>query len=594
MISRFNASNTFSLSALQAIQDWANYQLITPIPVDIIGYNTDTIWNDSYYGPENIPCAHNISAFSYLQTNPDGTAVSFQPDGPYPESPETATVKANVYWEMCNIAIDNASCAFTTKTSTNTAVEVAGCAHYYLVNGEWITLFEDVSSVEFAYQNQPPSAHPYKYCTDPAIQAWIDEDRYDPAMAVDVNGVRCWNPSGGAFPHPWSSSVNFPDGFDFENSVDAVCAQLFARVVQIDDALPNDFDEANFCTYAGTDTRDATHTNNHSASVQGHFRAVPKTGQWALFGVVRGFATKELFDANPPPLAPSPLSEEIFPNSLELIWDDMFGGNLNWTTATATSLGQYDPDDIPTAPIGTSTYPVPTANMWTEVEMEGVDRGCSRSIDPATGLENPQGTENYDINTRVELSPYWGWWMDSGGTWHLMDRVTRGGYRVPSPYGLVPGLRGCYDQYFVDEREALADTISDTMQLPERPASGSWTGDTYLTVKPAGYYRWHGWGDKTVFDTPQTCKAVYWTIYARLVVENDALPDDRDDARFVLHTGSDRKDYDGTQLWDMGISRFKRVTNDWQPFNFLTGIASFAELEANPPPIDSVPSPSYD
>ena len=84
-------------------------------------------------------------------------------------------------------------------------------------------------------------------------------------------------------------------------------------------------------------------------------------------------------------------------------------------------------------------------------------------------------------------------------------------------------------------------------------------------------------------------KAVFVQLYLRLAVQNPNLPDDRHLANYVAHIGSDYKNSSYITLGDVGISRFKKITNDWQPFNLITGGISKAELEANPPPFVSAP-----
>ncbi len=264
----------------------------------------------------------------------------------------------------------------------------------------------------------------------------------------------------------------------------------------------------------------------------------------------------------------------IIPNSLDLIWDDTYGGNTHFTTATSTSQGQYNPSKPPFE-IGTPSYRVPTANMWLEIELEGTDTSCSHSINKAT-------------NTRVEIAGYEGWWMDDNDVWHDMVSNSRGGSSIPTTYMQTSGLRGCYQDYFKEAREGWEDIMKDEIVNPGK--SNDRRGATeHIFIKVDHYYRWHGWGSKTVFPTETTIKAMIFQVYMRLAVDDESLPDDRHLARYVAHTGSDRKEYDGKQLWNMGISRFKRVTNDWQPFNLTQGILTFEELEANPPPFTSVP-----
>ncbi len=261
-------------------------------------------------------------------------------------------------------------------------------------------------------------------------------------------------------------------------------------------------------------------------------------------------------------------------NSVELIWDDTYGGNTHFTTATSKSQGQYNPSQPPFE-IGTTSYPVPTVNPWNEIELEGTDTSCAHSI-------------NLAVNTRVELAGYESWWRDASGHWHEMNNNNRGGGILPAKSGLTNGERGCTQQYFKDVRDPVykdvkADIVTPGVSFATRSNS------IHIFVKPQSYFRWHGWGDKTTFATPQTCKAMVTQQYMRLVVDDPTGVDDRHLARYVGHVAADRKEYDGKQLWNIEISRFKRITVDWQPFSVCHGVMSLAELQANPPPFQSRP-----
>ncbi len=291
--------------------------------------------------------------------------------------------------------------------------------------------------------------------------------------------------------------------------------------------------------------------------------------------------TTPVTDPTPPTTSDPVNTSGIIPNSVDLIWEDTFGNNTGCetapcgTSATSTSLGQAEGGDRPNYPGIGSTFRIPTANMWNEVELEGDGSSCSHSINQA-------------VNTRVEIGVYRGWWLDANGKWHPMTEASkRGGSPHPPPStGLVGGERGCYQQYFYDERAKFDKTKII------KPYNTDYTTpfNEHVYIKPQNYYRWHGWGGgKTIFDTDFAAKAIFIQQYARLVKDNPDGPDDRHLARYVIHMGADRKEKDGTQLWHIGISRYKRVTKDWQPFNLFMGPQSKAQLEANPPPFMSVP-----
>ncbi len=268
---------------------------LTPMTADII-------WNDSYYPPQQFPCAHSEFDYGYLN-RAQVPSVSFQP-GPSHPSPDW--VKSNVYWEICERAVDDKSCAYSQNKATNTYVQVLGCSYYYLRSGqtEWDTLMEGHTPKYGHVQRNPPSAAPYKECTNPELKEWMDSTSEDQIL-FQVDGIDYYKPSGGGtFPHPWADVVFFPAGH-IPNII-AVSAQMYARLVQIDMNEPNDFHLCEFVTYCGTDSKNAEGYRAYNIAVQGHFRSIDKSGNWSPFGVVAGIPDKETFDANPPPLAPSP------------------------------------------------------------------------------------------------------------------------------------------------------------------------------------------------------------------------------------------------------------------------------------------------
>ena len=122
---------------------------------------------------------------------------------------------------------------------------------------------------------------------------------------------------------------------------------------------------------------------------------------------------------------------------------------------------------------------------------------------------------------------------------------------------------------------------------------------------PGGQTAYHGWccGPATI-EGPDVA-AVFVTLQARLVVDRRDRPDDRETSRYLVQVGADYYPDAKTQVAafapvafnpGIGLSRFKRVTSDWQAFNFATidvgvqdpgGAAiSVAELRGAPPPLD--------
>jgi hypothetical protein len=115
--------------------------------------------------------------------------------------------------------------------------------------------------------------------------------------------------------------------------------------------------------------------------------------------------------------------------------------------------------------------------------------------------------------------------------------------------------------------------------------------DGGISVKAGGGRNFHFW--------PSTSRAaidgrdlagVFVTVQARLVLDNPAQPDDREQARYLLGTGGDYWKNRKARwfFWktnrDIAIGRFKFVKPDWQAFNMAT--LSPDELRQNPPPLE--------
>ncbi len=301
-ISRYKKGK-FNQSVLDEVYDLAKVKYISPIaPVagSPVPMTAKVIWDDSYYPPQQFPCAHSEFNYGYLnrQHIPSKT---FRPG---PEKGSDNWVKSNVYWEVCERAIDDLSCARSQSKSTNTWVQAHGCSYYYLRKGQtkWDTLFEGHPPKYDHGQTNPPASQPYKKCTNQDVMDWMDSTRGD-QIYFHKDGIDYYKPSGGgAYPHPWANVVHFPAGHI--QDITAICAQMYVRLVQIDMNEPNDFHLCEFVTYCGTDSKKADGFRALDIAVQGHFRSIDKSGEWVPFGVVAGIPDKATFDANPPPLCP--------------------------------------------------------------------------------------------------------------------------------------------------------------------------------------------------------------------------------------------------------------------------------------------------
>lgn len=288
---------------------------------------------------------------------------------------------------------------------------------------------------------------------------------------------------------------------------------------------------------------------------------------------------------------PIPPSSSIVPNSLATIWADSRNYSTEFCIATHCGHPQFQgPHAVDN--ITTGDQSPPRFNHWYEVDEEG---DTSQNLLTCSGQPQPAGclkTLNTSVNTRVELGVLKGWYMTTDNKWHQMaqdpGQDTMG---TPSPHtpvvGEMDGVRQCTQAYFEDIRAAH----------PEVPANGGipvlirqQTSET-VAIKPQYYYRYHGFGRQTVAPAYGTLKAIFVQQYMRLIKDDPDGVDDRHLARFVGHVASDYKDVNGQTPGDKGdnmIGRYKRITNDWQPFNALS-VLDYNTFLTYPPPFQSYP-----
>ena len=160
----------------------------------------------------------------------------------------------------------------------------------------------------------------------------------------------------------------------------------------------------------------------------------------------------------------------------------------------------------------------------------------------------------------------------------------------PTPNNLMRSTRDCCQDVFFDARLAHVDEM-DPAQHPNRTTELLRPEPNgHASVKPRYYLRFHGYGLTQFGNTPIPVKAIHVQLYARLILEDPSLPDDRHLARYLMHVASDCKQSNGVTCpsGHVTMSKFKRVTNDWQPFNAITVIDRSA-FEANPSPFVSEP-----
>ena len=139
------------------------------------------------------------------------------------------------------------------------------------------------------------------------------------------------------------------------------------------------------------------------------------------------------------------------------------------------------------------------------------------------------------------------------------------------------------------EGAAYVEDFVDDVNKPADVRYGE--NDSTVAVKLESGYNYHFWpaGGRAPID-PDDIGGIFTTIQARLILDDPDGSDDREEARLLLSMGADYwlsldAEWDQwTTNGDVGIGRFKYVTEEWRPFNMTS--ASPELLRANPPPLE--------
>ncbi len=310
----------------------------------------------------------------------------------------------------------------------------------------------------------------------------------------------------------------------------------------------------------------------------------------------------------------SPPSSGVILNTKESIWDDMTTSAEVSAPATAAEFnkgpiwknGDYtpppsgtgivrNPNDVskgynPGPPGAFTTCPDwRKCNVWFEVEEDAGPpvKWCAPSINQA-------------VNSMVEISGLYGYWLDYDGNWHELwkNKKTFAGGRYPRSNMNYVG-RGCTEEAW--------ETYNDIRMLyPDYEPKYGFTNDGNSLIRPAHYWRVHMWAEGAI-EVPQLwdntggkstppgqMKGYYTCAWARLVLVDPDGTDDRHIARYIWHVSGDARSSDSTPACDSdigGISKYKLVpqNGDWEAVNMIVGDLTEAEFMANPPPFPTTP-----
>jgi hypothetical protein len=126
-----------------------------------------------------------------------------------------------------------------------------------------------------------------------------------------------------------------------------------------------------------------------------------------------------------------------------------------------------------------------------------------------------------------------------------------------------------------------------------KPADIRIESDGSISTTCGGGYNFHFWPvtGRSKFPVNEVA-GCFVTVKARLIVGDNTKPDDRDKARYLMSVGgvwweSLTAPWDNFKTnADMGIGRFRFITNDWKSFNMFS--VPVDTIRKNPPPFTSV------
>lgn len=159
-----------------------------------------------------------------------------------------------------------------------------------------------------------------------------------------------------------------------------------------------------------------------------------------------------------------------------------------------------------------------------------------------------EGASNHATNTRVAIKDPTAWILDKNNVW----------YEAQAP-----------------DKVGGAAYVTDFANDANKPADLRIEPDGVISVRADKDYNFHFWPAKGRASVdPTNVKGICSSFKARLVVDDRAKPDDRDQASYVTDSGADTwRSLTANWVSDwsnnsgMGMGKMRRVTKDWQSFN---------------------------
>ncbi len=278
------------------------------------------------------------------------------------------------------------------------------------------------------------------------------------------------------------------------------------------------------------------------------------------------------------PIPIIPPSSGIVLLTTDAMWADMYEENTGWVSNMKSSIGQFDgPSDNDNIGIHTDNFD--SVNIWLEIEEAGTGAGCSERISQSS-------------NTMVEIG-YIRQYLLQSGTWRIGMEVKN--TQNPDKGGNHPHASNAMDRGCgLDESTPDIPKPFEHFDLMETEYGVRTNNTGFVEYMPDYYYRYHCWNSGGLRpDSGASLDGVLGCCFVRLVLKDPDGVDDRHLANFVGHLGSDIRN-EGSYIGDIGINRYKKITNDWVAMNFFSfkdniKPANFAEFEALNPPISTTP-----
>ena len=144
-------------------------------------------------------------------------------------------------------------------------------------------------------------------------------------------------------------------------------------------------------------------------------------------------------------------------------------------------------------------------------------------------------------------------------------------------------------------RVSGANYVEDFVGDVNKPADIRIEADGSISTTCGNGYNFHFWPvtGRSKFPVNEVA-GCFVTVKARLIVNDKTKPDDREKAKYLMSVGGDWWE-SMTAKWDnfktnadMGIGRFRFITNEWKSYNMYSVPAD--SIRKNPPPFTALPT----